>query len=121
VYNVTNTNIYSANTTKFLPYTYYTVNEQQNLPAQGLVDASYVRLQELALSYAIPRKYYQSSPFGGLEAGVYGNNLILWTAQSNQFVDPEATSAGAIGNGQGFNFNARPSLRNYGFFVKVNF
>lgn len=121
VYNVANTNIYLPNTTKMLPYNYWVTIEQQNLPAQGLVDASYVRLQELALSYKIPQKYYKNTFFGALEAGVFGNNLVLWTARSNKYDDPEETSAGALGNGQGFNFTARPSLRNYGAFVKVTF
>jgi TonB-linked SusC/RagA family outer membrane protein len=113
-------NTYLANTTKFLPYTYYTTTES-TVPAQGLVDASFVKLQEAALSYKIPQKYYQHSPFGGLEAGIYGNNLLIWTAKSNHFGDPEEFSAGATGNGQGFNYIANPSLRNYGAFIKVTF
>lgn len=121
VSQVPNTNIFETNTTKFLPYNYYTNTVQTSLPAVGLVNASYVRLQELALSYAIPRCYYEHSPFGSLEAGIFGNNLILWTASSNQYEDPEMTSAGATGNGQGFNYLARPSVRNYGVFVKVTF
>lgn len=120
-YQVANTNIYLPNTTKFSPYEYYTNTQPNTLAAQGLVNASYVRLQELSLSYQIPQRYYQRSPFGGLEAGVYGNNLLLWTANSNKFDDPEATSAGATGNGQGFNYIARPNLRNYGVYVKVTF
>jgi hypothetical protein len=91
------------------------------LPAQNLVNGSYVKLQELKLSYTIPQKYYKKSPFGTLEAGVFGNNLILWTAKSNKYDDPEQTSSGATGNGQGFNFNANPSLRNYGAELKVTF
>ena len=120
VYQVANTNIYQTNTTKFLPYTYWTSTENQ-LPAQNLVNGSYVKLQELKLSYTIPQKYYKKSPFGTLEAGVFGNNLILWTAKSNKYDDPEQTSSGATGNGQGFNFNANPSLRNYGAELKVTF
>jgi TonB-linked SusC/RagA family outer membrane protein len=118
---VPNTNIYQENTTKFSPYAYYSGYQAQYLPAQGLVDASYVRLQELSLSYEIPHCYYEKSPFGSLEAGVFGNNLFLWTAQSNKYEDPEMTSAGALGNGQGFNYTARPSLRNYGVYIKVKF
>ncbi len=114
------TNTYVENTKEFSPYTYYTA-QQNNLPAQNLLNASYVKLQEAALSYKIPQKYYQRSPFGALEAGIFGNNLILWTAKSNQYDDPEETSAGAGGNGQGFNYTARPSLRNYGAFIKVTF
>ena len=112
---------YVANTTPYSPYQYFTYTEQQKLYAQGLVNASYVKLQELAISYKIPQKYYQRTPFGGLEAGLFGNNLLLWTAKSNKYDDPEETSAGSAGNGQGFNFTARPSLRNYGAFIKVTF
>ena len=115
------TNSYQQNTTRFSPYTYYTNIEGNNLPAQGLVNASYIKLQELAISYKIPQKYYMRSPFGSLEAGLFGNNLLIWTATSNKYNDPEETSAGATGNGQGFNFTANPSLRNYGAFLKVTF
>jgi hypothetical protein len=120
VSQVPNTNIYLPNTTKTSAYEYYTA-QQRLYPAQGIVNGSYVRLQELALSYKIPQRYYERSPFGALEAGVFGNNLLLWTASSNKYDDPEATSAGAMGNGQGFNYIARPTTRNYGLFVKVNF
>jgi len=115
------TNNYIKNTTPYSPYNYFTNVEGTNLPAQGLVNASYVRLQEAAISYKIPQKYYKRSVFGSLEAGIFGNNLLLWTAKSNKYDDPEGNSAGATQNGQGFNFAARPSLRNYGAFVKVMF
>ena len=120
VYQVGTTNNYLKNTQTFLPYDYYT-NVEANLPAQGLVNASYVKLQEAALTYKIPKKLYQRSPFGGLEAGVFGTNLILWTAKSNPYNDPEETSSGAVANAQGFNYGARPSMRNYGLYIKVTF
>ena len=111
---------YTTNTTKFVPYNYYT-NVEQFVPAAGLVNASYVKLQEASLYYSIPNRYYKRSPFGSLEVGVFGTNLILWTAKSNKYNDPEETSAGAAGNGQGFNFTANPSLRNYGVTLKATF
>jgi len=122
VNQVGTTGSYVTNTTKYLPYNYW-VNEVGigQLQAQNLVDASYIKLQEIALSYKIPQKYYMHSPFGSLEAGIFGNNLIIWTPKSNQYDDPEEESLGATGNAQGINFNARPSLRNYGAFLKVTF
>jgi len=120
VYQVGTTNTYLANTTKFSPYTYYTATEQQ-IYSQGLVDASYIKLKEIALSYKIPQKYYRRSPLGGLETGVFGNNLLLWTAKSNKYNDPEESTSGAISNAQGSNYGAQPSLRSYGAFVKVTF
>ena len=110
------------NGAKYLPYNYWVTQVGQGvLPAQNLVDASYIRLQEASLGYKIPQKYYSRSPFGGLEAGIFGNNLILWTPKSNKYDDPEENSSGATSNGQGFNFSARPSLRNYGAYIKVTF
>jgi TonB-linked SusC/RagA family outer membrane protein len=122
VNQVGTTNNYVTNTTKYLPYNYW-VNEvgSNQLQAQNLVNASYVKLQEASLGYKIPQKYYQNTCFGGLELGIFGNNLILWTAKSNKYDDPEEMSSGAISNAQGFNFNARPSLRNYGAYLKVMF
>ena len=110
------------NGTQYLPYNYWVTQVGQNvLPAQNLVNASYIRLQEIQLSYKIPQKYYSKSPFGSLEAGVFGNNLVLWTAKSNKYDDPEENTTGATSNAQGFNFSGTPSLRNYGAFVKVTF
>ena len=120
VYQVGNTNNYLKNTTPFSPYNYYTNIQSNNLPAQGLLDAGYVRLQELSLSYKIPANLYKRTPFGSLEASLFGTNLILWTSKSNKFNDPEEGSAGTS-NGQGFNFTANPSLRNYGISIKATF
>ncbi len=122
VYQVAGTSNYLKNTKAFSPYDYYTNIEGNNLPAQGLVNATFVRLQEASLTYKIPTKYYtKRTPFGGLEAGVFGTNLLLWTAKSNKYNDPEETSAGATSNGQGLNYSARPSLRNYGIYIKATF
>lgn len=109
---------YIPNTTvKTEPYDYY-VNI---IPAgQHVVDASYVKLQEISLSYAIPEKWLKHSKFGGAQIGVFGNNLFIWTAEENKYSDPEMNSGGAS-NLQGFDFTSRPSLRNYGINLKVNF
>jgi TonB-linked SusC/RagA family outer membrane protein len=113
---------YVTNTKAFTPYEYYyAVGTTNNYSAQGLLDAGYIRLQEASLSYKIPAKLYKRSPFGTLEAGIFGTNLLLWTSKSNQYNDPEETSAGSGGNGQGLNFTANPSLRNYGISIKATF
>ncbi len=110
------------NGTKYTAYNYYEGQLGSGIiPAQDLVDASYVRLQEASLGYKIPQKYYSKSPFGSLEAGIFGNNLLLWTPKSNKYDDPEENTSGATANGQGFNFSANPSLRNYGVYLKVTF
>jgi TonB-linked SusC/RagA family outer membrane protein len=116
VYQDANGN-YVANTTKYSPYEYYT----SVIPAgQHIVDASYVKLREASLYYNMPAKWFNNTPFGGLTVGVYGNNLFIWTAKENMYVDPEVNSGGAS-NEQGFDFTARPSLRNYGMSLRLTF
>ena len=110
---------YHANDTKYSPYQFNT--NQQNRPGEfQLVDASYVKLREMRLSYNLPNKWLNKTPFGGATVSLYGNNLFIWTPKSNQFTDPELSSNGAA-NAQGFEFSAAPSLRNYGFNLKFTF
>jgi len=99
------------------PYDWFT----STIPAgQHVVDASYVKLREASLYYTIPSNLLQRTPFGSASIGIYGNNLFIWTAKENMYADPEVTSGGA-GNEQGFDFSARPSLRNYGVTLRVSF
>lgn len=92
-----------------------------NLPAgENIVDATYVKLRNLSLSYTFNKKQLNSSKLSALTVGVFGNNLFIWTPDSNQYTDPEVNSAGA-GNVQGFDYSAQPSVRNYGLNVKVAF
>ncbi|PZF73009.1 SusC/RagA family TonB-linked outer membrane protein [Taibaiella soli] len=106
-----------TNTTNFSPYSYYTRVEPAG---QNIVNASYVKLQEASLYYTLPAKWFNRAFLGSVMVGAYGNNLFIWTAGSNKYVDPEVNAAGAT-DVQGFDFRARPSLRNYGFTVKVTF
>jgi TonB-linked SusC/RagA family outer membrane protein len=112
-------------TGKLVPNTDLTYSKQiyysSVIPAgQAVIDASYIRLREASLSYRLPRQLLNRTPFGDLTVGLFGNNLALWTAKQNKFADPEVNSGGA-GNEQGFDFTAQPSLRNYGFNVRVTF
>ena len=122
VNQVGTTNNYVANTTKYLPYNYF-VNEigANKLPGQNLVDASYIKLQEVSLSYRVPQKYYARSIFGSLEGGIYGNNLVEWLPASNHYGDPDVAMANLMGNNTGINYSQRPSVKSYGVFVKMTF
>jgi hypothetical protein len=103
-------------TVKFLPQDYFS-----NMPyGRHVLDASYVKLREVSLTYKIPKSVLKNSPFGDLSFGIFGNNLFLWTPSENRYVDPEINSAGAT-NLQGFDFTAQPSQRNFGFNISASF
>ena len=110
---------YVANTTPYSPYDLFS-NQANVAPAALLVDASYVKLREISLSYRMPTKWFDKTPLGGISVGVFGNNLFLWTAKENKWADPEINASGN-GNVQGFEFTSLPSQRNFGFNIKVNF
>ena len=116
VYYDTDNKLVENTTVKFLPQDYFS-----NLPyGRNVIDASYVKLREISLSYKIPRSLFKNSPFGDLTFGIFGNNLALWTPDENKYADPEINSAGAT-NLQGFDFTAQPSQRNFGFNISVSF
>ncbi|MEN8798981.1 MAG: SusC/RagA family TonB-linked outer membrane protein [Flavobacteriaceae bacterium] len=89
---------------------------------QQIYDATTIRLQEAALSYALPTKFLDRTPFGSLVFTVSGQNL--WYRAVNipkgTRVDPNVAGTG-VGNGQGFDFLAGPSSRRYGFSIKASF
>jgi TonB-linked SusC/RagA family outer membrane protein len=100
-------------------YRYYTDNGvKPNF--ENLIDASYTKLREIAIGYKIPNKLFSRTFLGDASLSFYGNNLILWTAKQNVYVDPEVNSGGAS-NEQGFDFTARPSLKSYGVRLSVTF
>jgi TonB-linked SusC/RagA family outer membrane protein len=109
---------YATNTTEFSPYDYYTGGFQPD--AQHIIDASYTKLREASIGYTLPTKWLTKTPFGSASVSLFGNNLVIWTPDENQYADPEVNSSGAS-NVQGFEFNANPSQRNYGIDLRVTF
>jgi hypothetical protein len=109
---------YVTNTSQtFHPYTYYTSVEPSG---ENIIDASYIKLREVSLTYELPKKWIKKTPFGSASIGIFGNNLVIWTPKSNVYGDPEQNSSGAS-NAQGFDFSSTPSQRNYGFDLKLTF
>ncbi|OQP48961.1 SusC/RagA family TonB-linked outer membrane protein [Niastella yeongjuensis] len=101
---------------KMLPQNYFS-----DLPyGRNVIDASYVKLREISLSYKLKKSALKNGPFGDLTFGLFGNNLFLWVPSANKYVDPEINSAGAT-NLQGFDFTAQPSQRNFGFNISASF
>jgi hypothetical protein len=111
---------YVPNTTyKTDVYTYYT-SANVKPASQDLIKSGYVKLRELSLGYKLPAKWFNNTFIGAGNLSIFGNNLFLWANQGNDYVDPEVNSGGAS-NEQGFDFSARPSLRNYGFKLGLTF
>ncbi|WP_183578098.1 SusC/RagA family TonB-linked outer membrane protein [Mucilaginibacter sp. X5P1] len=100
-------------------YNYYT-NVIANTPGMDIIDGSYIKMRTANIAYTFTKAQLGNVPFGALTIGVFGNNLFLWTPKSNAYSDPEENASGA-GNEQGFEFDANPSVRNYGINLKASF
>nr|MBP6624602.1 SusC/RagA family TonB-linked outer membrane protein [Chitinophagaceae bacterium] len=117
--------VYATNTTKVGAELFWT--EQSNNEI-NILPATFTKLREASLSYSLPKRWMKKSPFGMVEVGVYGNNLLLWVSKKknefgqrmNTFSDPEINGFGT-GNVQGIEFGTVPSLRNYGVNLKITF
>jgi len=108
---------YVANTTAVSVQDWMTV---QSDAENNMIDASYFKLRELSLYYSVPVSSKFNKYIKGIDIGVFGNNLMVWTPSSNKYVDPEINSFGT-GNIQGIDFSNIPSVRSIGANLKLTF
>ena len=88
----------------------------------GVYDASVLRLQEVSLSYSVPSKVLDKTPFGSLSFTLSGQNLwfdAINIPDGTNF-DPNVAGVG-VGNGRGFDFLNGPSSKRYGMSIKASF
>ncbi|WP_266365610.1 SusC/RagA family TonB-linked outer membrane protein [Tellurirhabdus rosea] len=89
-----------------------------NVPGMGVFDGSWTRLREASLTYTLPKSILQRTPFGTLDIGINGRNLLLWTKVPH--IDPEV-NVGSNQNVQGIEFNTLPQARTYGVVFRASF
>lgn len=127
-----NNPVYEPNTTALTMYgggTYrqYWANIQGGARnEETLLDASFIKLRELALNYSLPQQWLSKTPFGNVTIGAIGRNLWLHTAKDNHMIDPEANAFGAGNqpgyvNVQGYEFYGIPTQATYGFNLRATF
>lgn len=88
----------------------------------NIFDATVYRLRELSLTYDVPSKLLEKTPFGKISLSVVGNNLWYFAPNVPKYTnfDPEVTS---FGNGaiQGIEITTAPTGKRYGFKVNLTF
>jgi TonB-linked SusC/RagA family outer membrane protein len=104
-----------VNTTSIDAYT-WTTDHYNGPAAQNVLDADYIKLREITVSYSIPAK--KLGLVNDVKIGLYGRNLATFgTAMKG--IDPEQNNSS--GNVQGIEGAGLPSLRNFGFNVSFKF
>ena len=81
-------------------------------------ETSWMRLRNLSLSYAFPRKIMDKTPFEGLSLSVSARNL--WLETDYEGVDPETSLTGS-GNGSGaLDYFNMPGTKSFTFGLNLN-
>ncbi len=87
-----------------------------------IYDATTIRLQEISLTYSLPKGILSKTPFGSASLTFSGYNL--WYRAVNvppgTNFDPNVAGLG-VGNGQGFDFLSGPSSKRFGGTLKFTF
>lgn len=95
---------------------YNVVGGRGGITQEYLYDATNVRLQELSLGYTLPKKWLGNK--ARLTASMVGRNLLM--IYNHAPFDPEATASTGTYN-QGSDIFMMPSLRSFGFSLKLEF
>ena len=88
----------------------------------AIVDGTVIRLRQVSLAYALPKKFLDKTPFGRLGITLSGENLWFNAPNVPDGInfDPEVVSTG-VGNGRGLDFRTAPTARKYGITVNATF
>lgn len=112
----------NVNTTQ-IGYTQYGFNNNGFfIREQAVYDATNLRLREISLSYSLPKKYLDKTPFGKISISIVGQNLWYKAFNFPEHLnfDPEVSSLG-VGNGSGFDFFTGPTSKRFGFNFNLTF
>lgn len=91
----------------------------RNIAEGVMYDASFVKLRELQLGYAIPDKIFGKLPFRSVVVTLVGRNLFLW--DNVPHIDPENMSYTGGTALPGIEYMAIPSTRSYGVNLNLKF
>jgi len=100
-------------------YSTYAINSCDEV---ATYDATVLRLREITLSYALPKKLLAKLPVSGVELGIVGRNLWFYAPNVPKYsnYDPIVNSYGET-NVQGIDYTSAPSTKRFAFNVKLTF
>lgn len=111
---------YVANDVIVCPEDYYG-NIYWDFNELSTYDGTYLKLREIAIDYAFPKKMIGKVGLSGLSVGVWGHNLAMWT-KAAQGLDPEtATTYNGSKITYGIAGWSLPGARTFGFKVGLEF
>ncbi|WP_439879668.1 SusC/RagA family TonB-linked outer membrane protein [Pontibacter sp. MBLB2868] len=88
---------------------------------EHLKDRSFLKLREVVVGYMLPAALLEKTPFSTISVSLVGRNLLMWTPENNNIIDPESTTFGNDLTSEFGEFAAGPTTRSYGVSLKVGF
>jgi hypothetical protein len=111
---------FSPNTKKVTAREWHTAWTAGRSIAEGVMyDASFIKLREVQIGYAIPDKFLKKTPFQQCSITFVGRNLFVWSDVPH--VDPEVMSYTGGTALPGIEYMSIPSSRSYGVNISVKF
>jgi TonB-linked SusC/RagA family outer membrane protein len=116
---------YAENTTvideaHYDSYWYFTSNAGLSY-FDRILDRSFFKLRDISVSYNLPKSWASKIAAANLSLSVYGHNFLLWTPQSNIYIDPEASNLGNDLTSQFGEFRTAPTSKQYGVQLRATF
>ena len=90
-------------------------------PSTYLIDASFIKLREIGLSYSIPSNILKKASIQAATFSVFARNVRFWLPSENTFADPEINGPGLTGNANGIETTQTPPSRSLGVNLKLTF
>jgi hypothetical protein len=100
-------------------YAYYGNGFSRDNIEAATYDATYVKLRELRLGYALPASIAQKLGAANATVSIVGRNLLLWSKVPS--IDPESYSIRGGAFVPGFESTSVPSTRTIGLSLQANF
>jgi TonB-linked SusC/RagA family outer membrane protein len=88
----------------------------------SIYDGTVFRLRELNLTYDVPQKFLDKTPFGKISFSIIGSNLWYYAPNVPKYTnfDPDTASFGSTVL-QGIEVSAAPTAKRYGFKLNLTF
>lgn len=110
---------YTANNIEITEQDYFT--NYDPAPSTYLVDASFIKLREIGLSYALPSRILNKASIQAVTISVFARNLKFWLPSENIYADPEINGPGLTTNATGIETTQTPPSRSFGVNLKLTF
>lgn len=89
--------------------------------SHAVLKRDFLKLREVVLTYSLPKTFVSKLKLQKVDVSLVGRNLLIFTPDSNNFVDPEGSNFGNDVNSNFGEFAAGPSLRTVGGSLKITF